>query len=761
MQRLTALASSLGLLLSGVALPAFAAPFAYIANWNGANVTVVDTATNKSVAAIPAQGNPNGVSIKPDGSRVYVANYASASVTVIDTLSNSVVKNITVGTGPEQTAIKPDGTRLYVPTWASGNVAVIDTASNTAATTVPIGGNLVGVAVNPGGSRAYIGRYDSNQIYALDTATNTLAGGPISLASPFGNGLGPIFLEVSPDGTRLYVVNQSSNNVSVINTATNAVVAVVPVGSFPYDLAIKPDGSRVYVANRNDNNVSVIDTASNTVVGTLPAGGGSPAGVDINPAGSRLYVTNAGSNTLSVFNLANNTLITNVPVGAGPYSEGHFIGPAPAPASTTRLSKSSSGSQGKDDSTQAAVSADGRYLAFVSEASNLVAGDTNGVADVFVRDRITKQTRRVSVSSGGIQANGPSYDPVISADGRFVAFSSDADNLVGADSNLATDVFVRDLAAGATTRVSVNSATPAVQGDGASYEPTLNADGSKVAFTSEATNLVTGDSNSSADIFIRDRASNTTSRVSIGTGAAGAQGNDASGQPYLSGSGQFVAFISRASNLVGSDTNNSFDVFVRDRTSNTTSRVSIASGAGGAQANSDAWQPALSSDGRYVVFAADASNLVAGDSNGLSDVFLRDRTSNITSRLSLDASGGQSDGPSYHPVISNDGRYVAFDSLATLDAVDYNLAWDVYLRDRTANATSRLSVSTATVEGNNDSQKPVMSADGRYVLFESFANNLDTGDTNNAWDIFVRDRGVGATPSYPLLVKPLQTPTGN
>ena len=215
-----------------------------------------------------------------------------------------------------------------------------------------------------------------------------------------------------------------------------------------------------------------------------------------------------------------------------------------------------------------------------------------------------------------------------------------------------------------------------------------------------------------------------------------------------------AAFISHASNLVAGDTNGSFDVFVRDRTANTTSRVSIATGAAGAQGNSDSWQPALSSDGRYVVFASDASNLVVADSNGLTDVFLRDRTGNTTARLSLDASGGQSDGPSYHPVISNDGRYVAFDSLGTLDAVDYNNAWDVYLRDRTSNSTSRLSVSTATVEGNADSQKPVLSADGRYILFESFANNLDTGDTNNAWDIFARDRGVGTTLAYPLSIMP-------
>jgi Tol biopolymer transport system component len=352
----------------------------------------------------------------------------------------------------------------------------------------------------------------------------------------------------------------------------------------------------------------------------------------------------------------------------------------------------------------------------------------------------------VSVGLSGVQANGPSYNPVISADGRFVAFVSEATNLVTGDSNGVADVFIRNLDTGTTTWVSIN-------GNGASYEPAINADGSKVAFTSEGTNFVTGDSNSTADVFIRDRTASTTSRVSIASGINGIQGNNASGQAYLSGSGQLVTFISRATNLVSGDTNNAFDVFVRDRTANTTTRVSVV--GTNTQANKDSWQPALSSDGRYLVFASDATNLAANDNNGVADIFLRDLTTKTTSRVSLDVSDTQSDGPSYNPTISNDGRYVAFDSLATLDPLDYNGTWDIYLRDRTSKTTTRLSVATGTQEGNADSQKPTMSADGRYVLFESSASNLVTLDTNNAWDIFVRDRGVGIAPSYPTSAKVL------
>lgn len=747
MRRLTLLASySIGLLLCGPPLPALAAPFAYITNSGSASVSVIDIATNKTVATIPTQAGPYGVAINADGSRVYVGNNSAASVTVIDARLNSAIANIPVGIYPNQIALKPDGTRLYVANYLNGKMTVIDTVSNSVLANVALGVNPIGIAVNPAGTRVYVSSPNFGTVQAIDTATNNYVGSPIAVPSAS-------FLAVSPDGARLYVVGQDSNNLTVINTATNAVAATVPVGVKPLGLSLSPDGSRVYVANRTDNSVTVVDAASNAVVGTIGAGA-APLGSDSNPAGSRLYVANSGGNTVSVINTANNTQIAAIPVGAGPAAMGHFIGPAPVPATTARLSKSSSGAQGRDDSTQGAVSADGRYVVFVSEAANLASGDTNGVSDVFLRDRLTKQTKRVSLGTGGIQANGASYSPVISADGRVVAFASDADNLVAGDTNQSTDVFVRDLSTGVTARVSVDSASPAVQGNGDSYEPALNADGSKVAFTSAASNLVTGDTNNFADVFLRDRVANATSRVSVVSGAAGAQGNGESGQAYLSASGQIVAFVSQAGNLVGGDTNGVFDVFVRDRAANTTSRVSLGP-AGGTQANKDSWQPALSGDGRYVVFASDASNLVAGDTNGVADVFLRDRIAGATSRVSVDALGGQADdGPSYDPVVSNDGRYVAFDSLASLDPADYNNAWDVYLRDRVAATTVRLSVATNTQEGNADSQRPAMSADGRYVLFESSASNLEAGDTNNAWDVFVRDRGIGSAPGYPLLAVP-------
>ena len=390
------------------------------------------------------------------------------------------------------------------------------------------------------------------------------------------------------------------------------------------------------------------------------------------------------------------------------------------------------------------MSANGRYVAFASEAANLVGGDTNGVSDIFVHDRITRQTSRVSRGPGGVQANGASYSPAIFDDGRYVVFASDATNLVAGDTNEVYDIFVYDRVTRVTTRVSIANGAAGAEGNGHAITPSISQDGRFVAFASEATNLVAGDTNGVYDVFVRDRVANTTRRVSIST--AGVQGDSDSLEPRISDNGDFVVFTSAATNLVAGDTNGVFDVFLRRISANTTTRVSVSSA--GVQANRDSWHPRVNNTGTVVVFVSDATNLVSGDTNRVADVFLR--TGVTTSRVSLGVSGRQSDAPSYSPTLSNDGRYVAFTAYGALDPIDFNELPDVYLRDRTARRTFRVSVTTTGVEGNGESAYPVLSGDGRYVVFESAATNLVSGDTNTAWDIFVRDRGVGTTPTYPL-----------
>jgi Tol biopolymer transport system component len=380
-----------------------------------------------------------------------------------------------------------------------------------------------------------------------------------------------------------------------------------------------------------------------------------------------------------------------------------------------------------------AISADGRFVAFDSDADNLVPGDTNRHSDVFIRDRQTGITERLSVGRRGVQGNSYSENAAISANGRFVAFYSAATNLVPGDTNGFVDVFVRDRKTGATQRVSLGRAS--VQGDFGSYDVAISADGRFVAFTSDATNLVPGDTNRVPDVFVRDRATGTTQRVSVGPG--GVQGDFASFSPTISANGRFVAFFSAATKLVPGDTNGVDDVFIRDCKTGVTQRVSL--GRGRVQGDFGSYIPAISADGRFVAFSSDATNLVPGDTNGVLDAFVRDRQGGTTRRVSLGSAGIQRKSGGAVSSISADGRFVVFVSVATkLVPGDTNSVDDVFIRDRQMGVTRRVSVGQGGVQANGSSDRAAISADGRFVAFLSRATNLVPGDTNSADDVFVR-----------------------
>jgi Tol biopolymer transport system component len=260
--------------------------------------------------------------------------------------------------------------------------------------------------------------------------------------------------------------------------------------------------------------------------------------------------------------------------------------PIQPPASgqeTERVSVDSSGSEanGDDYAWGGGISGNGRWVVFGGYASNLVANDTNALRDVFVRDREAGTTERVSVDSSGGQANDFSwnFEFAISADGRCVAFVSYASNLVQGDTNQDEDVFVHDRATGITERVSVDSSGGQANGGNryvpGSSQPSISADGQIVAFTSFADNLVPGDANGVSDVFVHDRSSGVTERVSVDS--SGAEANGASDGPAISANGRFVAFTSAADDLVAGDTNQTYDVFVHDRATGTTERVSVDS----------------------------------------------------------------------------------------------------------------------------------------------------------------------------------------
>jgi hypothetical protein len=431
-----------------------------------------------------------------------------------------------------------------------------------------------------------------------------------------------------------------------------------------------------------------------------------------------------------------------------------------APGTTERVSVASDGTQGNHISGRRGAptsSADGRLVAFDSLASNLAAGDTNAFDDIFVGDRATGTTQRVSVSSSGAEGNNISSSPAISGDGRFVAFVSNASNLVPGDTNGVRDIFVRDRAIRKTQRVSVSSGGAQSNGasggsgatnDVATIAPAISADGRFVAFESLASNLVPGDTNGTRDVFVRDRQARTTERVSVASD--GTQANGFSSPGSINGDGRFVVFSSFASNLVQEDTNQQIDVFVRDRQAGTTQRVSVTSQ--GLQADGSSTQADISGDGRFVVFASAATNLVAGDANSTNDVFVRDRMAGTTQRVSVSSSGAESDGPSpsngirggirFGPAISGDGRFAVFDSQATnLVPGDTNtcgdffpvagMCPDVFVHDLATGSTDRVSVDSSGAQANSASTDPDISADGTTVVFFSAASNLVAGDTNS------------------------------
>jgi hypothetical protein len=395
----------------------------------------------------------------------------------------------------------------------------------------------------------------------------------------------------------------------------------------------------------------------------------------------------------------------------------------------------------KGTSSDPDVSSDGRFVAFDSDASNIVAGDTNGWRDVFVRDRLTGKAERVSISTSGKQGNSVSSGPSISADGRYVFFDSNASNLVSGDTNDSWDVFVRDRVSGTTERVSLSNTGK--QGNDDGFGSLISPDGRYVLFDSYASNLVAGDRHGYLDVFVRDLNTGRTERVSISSRGAGGRGT--SWGEGISPDGRFVNFASWAGNLVSRDTNRNMDVFARDRLTGSTERVSVDSA--GRQANGESDFGSMSADGRFVAFHSNASNLVADDTNKTWDVFVRDRQDQTTDRVSVSSAGRQGNRRSNSPLITDDGRYVLFDSTASnLVPNDTNRQRDVFVHDRSTGTTERLSVSSAGKQANDSAFLYAISGpDARFLVFVSKASDLVPGDTNNNWDVFLRDRQNGTT----------------
>jgi Ca2+-binding RTX toxin-like protein len=406
---------------------------------------------------------------------------------------------------------------------------------------------------------------------------------------------------------------------------------------------------------------------------------------------------------------------------------------APQVPASGRLSVSSAEAQGDDDSFTLDISANGRLVLFTSRATNLVPGDTNEQADLFLRNVVTGTTERVNLADDESQVEASTGGGQMSDDGRYVVFFTSDPSLVAGDTLGHADVFLRDRVAGTTTRVSVSDGE--AEADANSFSPGISGDGTRVAFASNAENLVTGDTNEVNDVFLRDLSAGTTQRVSISTTEG--QSDFSSVGASLDQDGSIVVFQTAADDLIGvNDTNDQVDIYARNLTSGSTFRVSV--GVGGVQADGPSFVGQVSDSGTEFAWESDAQNLVPDDGDGNRDVFFRSiGIGGTTERVTVDTGGGDSNGFNSGVELDGSGTRVGFDSHATdLVAADNDGATQsVFVRDVVNDVTRKVSVRSGTVL--DDDSEIAQLADNGVAAFDSDATNLVPGDTNGVTDVFV------------------------
>lgn len=485
--------------------------------------------------------------------------------------------------------------------------------------------------------------------------------------------------------------------------------------------------STVGLSQINSNNITfadgslfvIGDAAANTLIGTSQGDYLVGLGAADNLRGG------AGADTYVVDNLADVVDETTVIGDVAAFAYDPIL-----------VSASFTDGNGNGLSFSSSVSSDGRYTLFTSNANNLVANDSNDTSDVFLRDMLTGTTQRVSTDNAGSQANFAStvsFFNGMSADGHKVVFISDADNLVASDTNAATDVFIKDIQTGSVQRISV--AANGTEANNASSNAILSSDGRYVVFESDADNLVTDDTNLSKDIFIKDLQTGTIQRISVDSN--GIEANANSFIDAISADASQIVFESYADNLVANDSNGYFDIFIKNTQSGQLQRVSTT--ASGAEAvDGDSKNGRLSADGRFLVFESTATNLVVSDSNSRADIFVKDLQTGAINRVSTTSDGTEANGSSTYAAISNDARYVVFQSdAADLVTGDTNGNIDIFIKDLQTGTVKRLSLdSSGNQATGGDSYAPTFSADGRFISFMSDATNLVANDLNGATDVF-------------------------
>jgi outer membrane protein OmpA-like peptidoglycan-associated protein len=405
-----------------------------------------------------------------------------------------------------------------------------------------------------------------------------------------------------------------------------------------------------------------------------------------------------------------------------------------APGNITLASTSDSGTKGNGASTDVSLAGSGTKVAFRSTSTNLSPADTDTKADIYVKDLTTGILTLASTSSTGVKGNGPNSPPAMSPGGGAVAFRSNSTNLVPADTDKTPDMYVKNLTTGNLLLASTSD--QGVKGNSASEGPSISADGTKVAFRFNGTNLDPGDTDTIGDIYVKDL---TTGDITLAsTSSAGVKSNGLSYAADLSGDGTKVAFVSYATNLDPADRDAKPDIYIKDLVSG---RLTLAStSAVGAKGNGGSFSPSLSRDGSRVAFRSSSTNLDPGDSDTTPDVYVKDLSTGRIILASTSDTGTKGTGSSFLPIISQDGTAVTFRSDASnLDPADTDTLPDVYVKILATNNMVLASTSDGGVKGNGGSFGPWLSADGSVVGFRSDSTNLDPGDKDTIPDVYVKE----------------------
>jgi len=458
-------------------------------------------------------------------------------------------------------------------------------------------------------------------------------------------------------------------------------------------------------------------------------GGTLPAGLVLNGAAGTVTGTpTAAGNSTATFTVRDST---------GQTATGSVL--FAVHPRTDRVSVDNSGTTGNGASSTPSISGDGSLVAFLSQATNLVAGVSG--SQIYVHNRQTNQAEVVSRDSNAsvIQGNGVSSAPAISADGRFVTFVSQSTNLVPGVSG--QQVYLRDRQIGKTTLVS-SSSSGVISNGTVNGTPSISSDGQFIAFTSNATNLVSGVIGQQ-QIFLRDTIAGTTTLISKDNNSVPLPGNAASDHPWVSSDGEFIAFSSLATNLAVVVGGNQ-QIFIHDRLAGPNGTTTLISrDSGGAAGNGNSSTPSVSGDGRFVTFASVATNLVVGPTG--QQIYLHDRNTGVNGTNSLVSQNNSGvptqggNGASSVSSISLNGQVVAFVSLSTdlLAGISGQQVYSRNLATGTTNLGSRDN-NLALIPGSGASTSPSASSDGSFVAFSSQSNNLVPVPPVAPSDIYVR-----------------------